>query len=333
MSARIALAQAVSRQPRLSVASLPTPLTRAPRFSAAVGGDVWIKRDDLTGLALGGNKARKIEFIMGAAKARGEVDTVVTVGAPQSNHARTVAAAARIAGWQCQLVLGGDRPPRPTGNLVLDVALGAELHFVGTHDWSELESAADNLTEQLSAAGRHVLTIPMGGSTPIGALGYVAAYLELLDQVEELGIADATIVHATSTGGTQAGLEYAHRVVGSGPDVVGVGVAKTQTDLTADIGKLEHELAALLGVDPGPADPVVLSGYIGAGYAIPSDGGQAALKLLAESEAILTDPVYSAKALHAVSDLARDGRGPVIFWHTGGIPALFSDEAGISVWP
>ncbi|MDT7708378.1 MAG: D-cysteine desulfhydrase, partial [Pseudonocardiales bacterium] len=142
-----------------------------------------------------------------------------------------------------------------------------------------------------------------------------------------------TIVHATSTGGTQAGLEYAHRVVGSGPDVVGVGVAKTQTDLTADIGKLEHELAALLGVDPGPADPVVLSGYIGAGYAIPSDGGQAALKLLAESEAILTDPVYSAKALHAVSDLARDGRGPVIFWHTGGIPALFSDEAGISVWP
>jgi len=294
---------------------------------------VWIKRDDLTGLALGGNKARKIEFIMGAATARGEVDTVVTVGAPQSNHARTVAAAARLAGWDCHLVLGGDRPPRPTGNLVLDVALGAELHFAGTHDWSELESAAVNLTKALSATGRRVLTIPMGGSTPIGAIGFVAAYLELLDQIEELGIAEATIVHATSTGGTQAGLDYAHRVIGSGPDVIGVGVAKTQTDLTADIVKLEGELAGVLGLDPGTVTPTVLPGYLGAGYAIPTDGGQAALQLLAESEAILTDPVYSAKALHAVSDLARDGRGPLIFWHTGGIPALFSDEAGISAWP
>ena len=333
MSARIALAQAVSRQPRLSVASLPTPLTHAPRFSVAVGGEVWIKRDDLTGLALGGNKARKIEFIMGAATARGEVDNVVTVGAPQSNHARTVAAAARLAGWDCHLVLSGDRPSRPTGNLVLDVALGAELHFAGTHDWSELESAAVNLTKELSTTGRRVLTIPMGGSTPIGAIGFVAAYLELLDQVDELGIAEATIVHATATGGTQGGLDYAHRVVGSGPDVIGVGVAKTQTDLTADIVKLEGELAGVLGLDPGTVAPTVLPGYLGAGYAIPTDGGQAALHLLAESEAILTDPVYSAKALHAVSDLARDGRGPLIFWHTGGIPALFSDEAGVSAWP
>jgi 1-aminocyclopropane-1-carboxylate deaminase/D-cysteine desulfhydrase-like pyridoxal-dependent ACC family enzyme len=312
---------------------LPTPLAPAPRFSAAVGGDVWIKRDDLTGLALGGNKARKIEFIMGTAAMDGSVDTLITVGAPQSNHARTVAAAARLVGWECHLILGGDRPPRPSGNLVLDVALGAELHFAGTDDWSALEAASIRLARDLTAQGRHVLTIPIGGSTPSGALGFVAAYLELLDQIEQFGITDATIMHATSTGGTQAGLDYAHRVLGSGPDVIGVGVAKTQSDLTEDIAKLEAELAGLLGLDPGAAEPTVLGGYLGAGYAHPTDGAQAALQQLAKTEAILTDPVYSAKALHAVSDRARTSRGPLIFWHTGGVPALFSESTGITRWP
>jgi 1-aminocyclopropane-1-carboxylate deaminase/D-cysteine desulfhydrase-like pyridoxal-dependent ACC family enzyme len=263
----------------------------------------------------------------------GSVDTVITVGAPQSNHARTVAAAARLVGWECHLMLGGDRPPRPSGNLVLDVALGAELHFAGADDWSVLEAASIRLASELTAQGRHVLTIPIGGSTPSGALGFVAAYLELLDQIEQFGITDATIVHATSTGETQAGLDYAHRVLGSGPDVIGVGVAKTQSDLTEDIRKLEAELVGLLGLDPGAAEPTVLEGYLGAGYAHPTDGAQAALQQLAKTEAILTDPVYSAKALHAVSDRARTSRGPLIFWHTGGVPALFSDSAGITRWP
>src|SRR5260370_20873349 len=130
-----ALADALSLQPRLQLANLPTPLVPAPRFSAAVGGEVWLKRDDSTGLALGGNKARKIEYLLGRARERGDVDTVVTVGAAQSNHARTVAAASRVAGWDCHLVLGGEPPLRPTGNLVLDAALGASLHFPATDSW------------------------------------------------------------------------------------------------------------------------------------------------------------------------------------------------------
>jgi 1-aminocyclopropane-1-carboxylate deaminase/D-cysteine desulfhydrase-like pyridoxal-dependent ACC family enzyme len=329
---RAELAEALSRQPRLALATLPTPLGFAARFSAAVGRDVWLKRDDLTGLALGGNKARKIEYIFGAAAGAGVVDTVVTVGAPQSNHARTVAAAARVAGWDCHLVLGGDRPERPSGNLVVDVALGADMTFAGTQDWDELEVIATALADELRAQGRRPLFIPIGGSTPTGALGFVAAYLELLDQLDQLGIAPGAIIHATSTGGTQAGLDFAHRVLASGPEVIGVGVAKTQTDLTRDIAAIEHGISAVLDLDPGAVEPVVLSGYLGEAYAVPTAGGQAAFSLLAHTEAVLTDSVYSAKALHAVVDHAGNADGPVVFWHTGGIPALFSDTAGVTDW-
>src|ERR1700704_2087463 len=329
---RVELAEALSGQPRLSIANLPTPLTYAARFSAAVGGQVWLKRDDLTGLALGGNKARKIEYIFGSAARKVGIDTVVTVGAPQSNHARTVAAAARLAGWDCHLVLGGDRPERPSGNLSLDVALGAVLHFAGTDLWDELEVIARTLARDLTAGGRRPLLIPMGGSTPTGALGFVAAYLELLDQLDDLAIAPVSIIHATSTGGTQAGLDFAHRVLAEGPEVIGVGVAKTQTDLVRDIVSIENGIHAILGPDPGVINPIVLSDYLGEAYAIPTRGGQAAFTLLARSEAVLTDSVYSAKALHAVVDRAGRADGPVVFWHTGGIPALFSDTAGITDW-
>jgi 1-aminocyclopropane-1-carboxylate deaminase/D-cysteine desulfhydrase-like pyridoxal-dependent ACC family enzyme len=329
---RAELARALSLQPRLALATLPTPLGYAARFSAAVGREVWLKRDDLTGLALGGNKARKIEYIFGAAELAGAVDAVVTVGAPQSNHARTVAAAARVAGWGCHLVLGGDRPERPSGNLSLDVALGAELTFAGTHDWDELEVIAADLAEDLRVRGRRTLLIPMGGSTPTGALGFVAAYLELLEQLDQLAITPGSIVHATSTGGTQAGLDFAHRVLANGPEVIGVGVAKTPTDLTRDIVTIEHGIGAILGLDPGVVEPVVLSGYLGGAYADPTPGGQAAFSLLATTEAVLTDSVYSAKALHAVVEHAGEAAGPVVFWHTGGIPAVFSDTAGITDW-
>jgi 1-aminocyclopropane-1-carboxylate deaminase/D-cysteine desulfhydrase-like pyridoxal-dependent ACC family enzyme len=329
---RTELRQALSEHPRLTLANLPTPLTPAARFSAAVGGEVWLKRDDLTGLALGGNKARKIEYIFGRGLAKGDVDTVVTVGAPQSNHARSVAAAACLAGWDCHLVLGGEQPHRPSGNLSLDVALGAELHFAGTHDWGELETVANALVDDLAATGRRALMIPVGGSTPTGALGFVAAYLELLEQLDDHGIVPESIVHATSTGGTQAGLDYAHRVLAEGPSVIGVGVAKTQTDLARDIVSIEQGLLALLGADPGPVEPTVLPGYLGEAYAIPTAGATAAFNLLAKSEAVLTDSVYSAKALHAVVDLAPKASGPIVFWHTGGIPALFSDTAGITDW-
>lgn len=326
------LADALRAQPRIEMANLPTPLTFAPRFSAAVGGEVWLKRDDLTGLALGGNKARKVEYLLGTAKAAGDVDTVVTVGAAQSNHARTVAAAARIAGWACHLVLGGHRPSRPSGNLVLDVALGATLHFADTDSWDALESAAEELAMDLRSRGRHPLVIPMGGSTAVGALGFVDAYLELLAQLDALGIAPTAVLHATSTGGTQAGLDFAHRVLGTGPEVIGVGVAKTGADLRAEVGRLEDQLAELLDLDAGPAEPTVLDGYMGAAYSVPTPGCEAAFATLASTEAVLTDFVYSAKALHAVVDRAASGAGPIVFWHTGGVPALFADTTELAQW-
>lgn len=320
------VADALQRQPRFEVANLPTPLVFAPRFSALVGGEVWLKRDDLTGLALGGNKARKIEYLFGKAREKGEVDTVVTVGAAQSNHARTVAAASRVAGWECHLVLGGDRPRRPTGNLVLDVALGAHLHFAGTDSWETLQAAADELAAELRSKGRCPLVIPMGGSTAVGALGFVNAYLELLSQLDDAEIRPTSIFHATSTGGTQAGLDFAHGVLGTGPEVIGVGVAKTQTDLTSDVISLKQQIGEILGIDAGPATATVLDGYMGEAYAAPTKGCEEAFGALASTEAVLTDFVYSAKALHAVVDFAASSTdGPIVFWHTGGVPALFAD--------
>lgn len=318
------LADALAAQPRFELANLPTPLVFAPRFSAAVGGEVWLKRDDLTGLALGGNKARKIEYLLGKARADGDVDTLVTIGAAQSNHARTVAAAARVASYGCHLVLSGDAPARPSGNLVLDIALGATLHFAGTDDWLELYLAAEKLAGDLRAQGLRPLVVPIGGSTAVGALGFVGAYLELLDQLDQLDLRPRAIMHATSTGGTQAGLEFAHRVLGEGPDVVGVGVAKTQDDLVVAVTALQQQIGELLDIDPGPAQPTVLHGYLGESYAVPTAGCQAAFAQLASTEAVLTDFVYSAKALHAVIDAAADS-GPIVFWHTGGVPALFAE--------
>ena len=319
------LADALRAQPRMEMANLPTPLTFAPRFSAMVGGDVWLKRDDLTGLALGGNKARKAEYLFGRAREQGDVDTVVTVGAAQSNHARTVAAAARIAGFDCHLVLGGQRPSRPSGNLVLDIALGATMHFVGSDSWDDLQSAADEIAADLRAANRHPLVIPMGGSTAVGALGFVGAYLELLGQLDTLGVAPSAVLHATSTGGTQAGLDFAHRVLGVGPDVIGVGVAKTSADLTSEVIGLKKQIGVLLDLDPGPAEATVLDGYMGQAYSLPTAGCEAAFAAMASTEAVLTDFVYSAKALHAVVDRASSTGGPIVFWHTGGVPALFAN--------
>lgn len=328
------LTAALAHQPRVSFANLPTPLQRADRLSRTLGREIWIKRDDLTGLAMGGNKARKLEFSLGAAHTAG-ADCVVTIGATQSNHARSVAGATRILEWDCHLVLGGDRPARPTGNLAVNAALGAVLHFAGSTEWEELDRQAKELARALAEQNANPVYLPMGGSTPQGALGFVAAYLELLDQCSRIGLMPGSVVHATSTGATQAGLHFAHAALGRGPLPIGVAVAKTDMDLRDEVAELVVGIEALLTIDLGSLqEPTVLDGYLGAAYGVATPGGRAAFDLLAHTEAILTDPVYSAKALHAVIDLARqDPDGPpLVFWHTGGQPALFSDEVGITEW-
>jgi D-cysteine desulfhydrase family pyridoxal phosphate-dependent enzyme len=329
------LALALAREPRLSLGLRPTPLHRVPSFSKAVGGEVWLKRDDLNGVATGGNKVRKLEFLLGEA-ASIDADTLVTVGAPQSNHARTVAAAAAMHGLDCHLVLGGNRPSAPTGSLVADLILGARLHFAGTDDWDVLESRAEALANKLRGEGRRPFVMPIGGSTRVGALGFVGAFMELMEQMPAVELLQSTIVHASVSGGTQAGLELGRQLLGlPGPRIVGVAVGNTAGDLRAEIHELMAQTAQLLGFDRALSPPYLVDAFIGSGYAIPTPGGRAAMSLLARSEGILTDPVYTAKALDAVVKLASAhelGQGPVVFWHTGGLPALFAEDQGLMRW-
>jgi D-cysteine desulfhydrase family pyridoxal phosphate-dependent enzyme len=315
---------------REQLAVLPTPLHHAPRLSRTLGHEVWIKRDDLTGLGLGGNKVRKLELLAGDAHRHG-ADTLVSVGAPQSNHARTVAAVAAMLGLDCHLVLAGPRPHRPTGNLALDVFYGAEPHFTGSHDWADLHDTSQALTQHLRSQGRTPYAIPIGGSTELGVVAFAAAYLELVEQLHDLRLDPATVLHASSSGGTQAGLELGRRLTQHGPHIVGVDVAKITTSLTDQIRRLLNDAAPLLNVTVANTEPAVLEEYLGDGYAIPTTQSHAAMRLLATTEGILADPVYTAKALHALYD--QHWQGPVIFWHTGGVPALFSDESGLHVWP
>ena len=329
------LALALAREPRLSLGLRPTPLHRVPNFSKAVGADVWLKRDDLNGVATGGNKVRKLEFLLGEA-ASIDADTLVTVGAPQSNHARTVAAAAAMHGLDCHLILGGTRPSAPTGSLVADLMLGARLHFADSDDWDVLESRAQTLAKELRGEGRRPFVMPIGGSTPVGALGFVGAFMELMEQIPVVELLRCTVVHASLSGGTQAGLELGRQLLGlPGPRIVGVAVANSAGDVRAEIHELMAQTAHLLGFDRALSPPYLVDGFIGSGYGIPTPGGRAAMSLLARSEGILTDPVYTAKALDAVVQLASAHEfddGPVVFWHTGGLPALFAEDQGLMRW-
>jgi D-cysteine desulfhydrase family pyridoxal phosphate-dependent enzyme len=307
---------------RVALAILPTPIHHLPRFSAATGRDVWIKRDDLTGVGLGGNKIRKLEFLATEA-VRAGADTLVSVGAAQSNHARTVAAAAAMLGMQCELVLGGDPPTSLTGNLILDDLFGAKLTFAGTSDWTALNRAVDEVGEKARKAGKHPFVIPVGGSVPVGALAFAAAFLEFNDQAAHIGIRPEAIIHASSSAGTQAGLEVGRALTGSSTRIIGVDVAKITGSLAAEVERLAHATFALLDLGLH-VQPLVLEGYLGAGYGIPTEGSKQAARLLARTEGIVVDPVYSAKALDAVCKERFDG--PIVFWHTGGVPAVFAES-------
>lgn len=318
--------------PRTPLGAFPTPFHPAPRFSASIGKQTWLKRDDLSGFAFGGNKVRKIEFLVADA-VRSGADTLVTVGGGQSNHARCVAAAAAMHGMECHLMLGGARPQIPSGNVLLGALFGAHLHFGNSDDWDVLEKKMDGLVADLVARGRKPYAMPVGGSTSIGALGFARAYLELLEDCLRSDVRPRTIVHATSTGGTQAGLEAARCILGrEAPRVVGISVAKTATDLSQEVSELVDDLIDLLGGAEISPQVEVMSGFMGRSYGIPTPGANAALELLAQTEGVPTDPIYSAKALHAVVDPTSDLEEPIIFWHTGGLPALFTEDQGFMDW-
>lgn len=310
---------------RIRLATLPTPVHLLEGTSAAQGREVWIKRDDLTGLALGGNKVRKLELILAEAVAQGAT-ALVSVGGQQSNHARTVAAAAAMAGLECHLVLGGTVPEFSSGNLILNELFGATMHFIGEMDSALLASTAQQLVHDLTAAGTQAFLVPLGGSTPLGALAYAAAYLELEEQCRAQGRVIPTIVHASGSGGTQAGLELGRHLGGGTNDIIGVNVAGLVPDLAGHVNGLVREAGGLLGLEGLTVSAKIDERYLGDGYGVPTEQSTAALRELAQRDGIVADPVYTAKALWALDALKN--ADPVLFWHTGGTPAIFADGVG-----
>jgi D-cysteine desulfhydrase family pyridoxal phosphate-dependent enzyme len=314
---------------RIALAPLPTPLVRAERFGAAIGAEVWIKRDDIGSIGLAGNKVRKLEFVVADAIAQG-ADTLVTAGAAQSNHARATACAAAALGLRCVLVLGGDRPERAQGNLLLGECFGAEARFVGSDDWGDIKRALDEAVAAERAAGAAPYLIPLGCSSPLGAVGFAAAYRELLDQLDAAGVVAEEVWHASTSGGTQAGLTLGRHLAGRGPAVRGVSAGVVWSDPTRVLARHASEAAAILGraIPVAPGDIQLDTAWVGAGYGEPTPECLEAIRLLALTEGILCDPVYSGKGLAALVGAARAGRlaGPAVFWHTGGVPVVFDER-------
>jgi D-cysteine desulfhydrase family pyridoxal phosphate-dependent enzyme len=294
----------------------PTPLDAAPRLSAELGIELLVKRDDQTGLALGGNKARKLELLVADALERG-CDTLIATGGAQSNFARMAAAAAARCGLACHLVLSGAEPARATGNLVLDHLFGATIEFAGTEHWGRLEERVRALATEL---GPRAYPMPVGGSTPLGALAYVDAAGELLAQ---LGRLPDWIVVADGSGGTHAGLLAG---LPASVRVLGVDVARPPVPLVEHVAALAAATAELAR-RPAPASPPIVVDHAGPGYALPSDEAEAALRRAARAEGLVLDPVYTGKAMAGLiaAVRARSVGGTVVFWHTGGAPALFAD--------
>ena len=317
--------------PRVPLLDGPTPLQPLPRLSAALGGraELWIKREDLGPLAFSGNKLRNLEFLLGAAIANG-ADTIVTSGRRWSNHCRLTAAAGARLGLGVEIVVSGPRVAT-SANLRLIEQLGATIHQAATDDRAEREALVEGVVARASAAGRTVQVLPVGGSEAAGAWGQVLAALEVADQADALGFAPDVIVAPTATGGTHAGLIVgsAIRAVETGAPptrVVGVVVSRSESELRQIIDRLVGELANLAGIEP-PDDRVELdASQLGGGYGEPTEASNEAAQLLARTEGILVDPIYTAKALAGLIRSTRqgefDGRRAV-FWHGGGLPALF----------
>lgn len=324
---------AIAALPRFALLTGPSPLVRAERFSKALGGDadVWIKREDLLPLAFGGNKLRNLEFLVGAALADG-ADSLVTAGRQWSNHCRLTAAAGARAGLDVHLVLTG--PPAPSAeagaNVRLDELLGATIHVTATGERADRTATVEAVAADLRRDGRRPYVIGVGGTGPIGAAGQVLAGFEAAHQLGEAGLGLVPIVLPSATGGTQAGLLAVAALVGregrvAPPPIIGIAVAAPAAELRPTIAGILDGLAPLAGVRP-PDDGIVLDeDELGAGYGRRSAAADDAARLLARTEGILVDPIYTAKALAGLAGRVRGGalRGPVVFWHAGGTPGLF----------
>ena len=326
---------ALPELPRIRLLEGPTPLQPMPRLSAALGdrAELWVKREDAGPIPFSGNKLRNLEFVLGAAIADGS-DTIVTSGRRWSNHCRLAAVAGSRLGLDVHLVLGGPHVAR-SPNVELIELFGGTVHRADTAEREEREALVERVAEDLRAQGRRVTVVPVGGSGATGAWGQVLAALEVEEQAGAAGFRPDTIVLPSASGGTQAGLvtgaaiAAAARATGATPTrVVGMAVARPEAELRPIIERLVGELATLAGV-AAPAAPIELDASpMGAGYGRPTDGATEAARLLARTEGILVDPVYTAKALAGLIAGIRAGTFEgqrVVFWHGGGLPSLFED--------
>jgi L-cysteate sulfo-lyase len=323
----------LSRFPRVKICHAPTPLEFMPNLTKHLGGpQLWIKRDDCTGVATGGNKNRKLEFLMGEALAQGATH-IVTQGAVQSNHVRQTVAVAAKLGLKCTALLEhrvqtNDSDYNDGGNVLLDRLMGACIEY--RPGGTDMQAAIEEVGARLKEAGEVPYVIPGGGSNTTGALGYANVALELMSQANDLGLRIDRVVHATGSAGTQAGLVAGFEALNSGIRVLGIGVRAPKDKQEANVYKLAQATAEKIGVRGGIRREAVEANcdYVGAGYGIPTEGMAEAVTLLARTEAIFLDPVYSGKAMAGLIDLIRKGSfrkdENVVFLHTGGQVGLFA---------
>lgn len=311
---------------RMNFAHLPTPIEELPRLSAALGGPrILVKRDDQTGLAFGGNKTRKLEFLVAEAKEQG-AQTLISAGALQSNHCRQTAAAAAKFGFGCILVLTGEQQGEPSANLLLDELFGAQIVTVA--DRKDRDRILQETFDRAEAEGRKPYMVPYGGSSTTGALGYAFAVEEYMNQ----GVQADWMVFGTSSGGTHAGLVLGQRLFGYKGKALGISIDESEDWLKKHVSALASDASEKLGrrIEFTPEDVLANDQYCRAVYGVLTNGEREAVRLFARSEGLLLDPVYTGRAAAGLIDLVRKGffqkRETVLFWHTGGQPALFAER-------
>tara|TARA_R110000744_G_scaffold13011_10_gene38292 strand:+ start:8737 stop:9735 length:999 start_codon:yes stop_codon:yes gene_type:complete len=317
---------------KIELGVFPTPIHKLARLSAHLGGpQIYIKRDDLTGLALGGNKTRKLEYLLADGLAKG-CDCIITAGAAQSNHCRQTAAAAATLGLECHLVLGGQAPSSANGNLLLDQLFGARIHWAGEKRKGE---DIPNIVSTLQNQGKRPYVVPYGGSNTIGSAGFIDAFKELQQQCHASSqlLEFSDIVFASSSGATHCGLVLGKALCNTNSNIIGINIDKDEQGkdtFKSQLQTLIEDTAQTLSIQyDGTIDDVqLIDDYIGQGYGVVGNLVREAISLCAQFEGILLDPVYTGRAMGGLIDMIRQGRfassSNVLFWHTGGAPAIFA---------
>ncbi|MCS5653259.1 MAG: D-cysteine desulfhydrase family protein [Candidatus Marinimicrobia bacterium] len=322
--------------PRLELAKLPTPLDRVENLGKSLGDlDLWFKRDDLTGFGLGGNKVRSLEYLAADAM-KVNSNILITGGSPGSNHVRTTMAVAAHLGLKGVAVLSGTRPSKANGNLLLNQLLDAKLVFTGNPDRSYIDNYIEDEAERLRGKGESPYMIRRGGVSSLGCIGYVSAAVEICSQLQSLNLNPDILLCATGCGVTQAGLLVGFKLMGLNCRLYGITVSRSRDECIAYIKQLINETEDVLGLESRVKNDeiFVFDEYIGEGYSVPTSEGIDAIRLVAQTEGIFLDPIYTGKAMAGLTDLVKKdligSDNTVIFLHTGGSPSIFSNSTIIS---